>query len=122
MPIDSCEYARQRHRVLLQWRNLWTILLFVFGSCVVLSLVTIVLFVFLRQQYAEGLTTAIGGVVSGLAVSWVVARRNDARAEEEEAYRDVSEKCAQAQAPPGFASVPSPDELRTRYRLFGRWL
>lgn len=122
MPIDPCEYARQRHRVLLQWRNLWTILVFVFGSCVVLALVAIVLLVFLRQQYAEGLTTAIGGVVSGLAASWVVARRNDARAEEEEAYRDVTEKCRQAPAPSGFGRALSPDELRKRYRLFGRWL
>ena len=122
--VTPCEYARERHRNILMWRNLWTILLFVFGSVLVLSLIVIVAFILLQHRYWEGAVCALGTVVSGAAVKWIVERRQDAKNEEEEAYRDVEAKCGapalEAAVQP--AALSSAKGLRERYRLFGRWL
>jgi hypothetical protein len=34
-PFDPCTVAVERYKTIAKWRNLWTILLFVFGSTVI---------------------------------------------------------------------------------------
>lgn len=90
--ITPCEYARRRHQKLAKWRNRWTVLIFAVGSTVVLFLIQAIL-LFLREAWLPGSIWTLATVVSGVGTSWVLARRSEAVKEEEEAYRDVSEKC-----------------------------
>ena len=114
--IDNCQYARQRHQNLLRWRNLWTILLFVFGAAIVVVLVLTIAFV-TDGKYVETAASTLGTVASGVAIRWVVDRRNDAKLEEEEAWKEARELCKDV------ASDFAPEaDLRSKYRLFGRWL
>ena len=108
-----CEYARQRHSDLARWRNLWTILLFVFGSAVILILSISVLF-FLRESWLPGAISTLGTLVGGFSVKWVLNRRGEAVKEEEAAYQDVVASCA---AP----TVSGADQLRSTFRLFGKF-
>ena len=111
--ITPCEYARQRHGDLARWRNLWTILLFVFGSAVILFLSISVLF-FLRESWLPGAVSTLGTLVGGVSVKWVLDRRGEAVQEEEAAYQDVVAKCA---AP----AAQGADQLRSTFRLFGKF-
>ena len=95
MPVRQptpCDYARARHRNLVIWRNLWTVLLFIFGIAVVLFLVLAILY-FLRQDWLLAALTTVGTIVEGVGIKWVAERRTEAVAEEERAYEDVEEKC-----------------------------
>lgn len=92
MNLTPCEYARERHREIARWRNLWTLLLFAFGSAIILFSVTAVT-LFVRQAWVTGAVSTAATVVSGVGVSWVVERRRESVTEEEEAYRDVQRHC-----------------------------
>jgi hypothetical protein len=109
--VTACEYARERHKNIARWRNLWTILLFVFGSAVVLFL-TIAVLLFLRQATLGAALSTLGTIVGGVAIKWVVDRRVDAVKEEQDAYSDVAEKC-------GNASMA--DAFRSRNTLVGKF-
>lgn len=92
LDITPCQYARERHREIARWRNLWSLLVFVFGSAIVLfSVAAITLLV--RQAWITGAVATVATVVSGVGTSWVLERRREAVAEEEEAYRDVKTHC-----------------------------
>jgi hypothetical protein len=92
LEISPCQYARERHRDIARWRNLWSILIFAFGSAIILfSIVAVTLFV--RQAWITGAVSTVATVVSGVGTSWVLERRREAVAEEEEAYRDVQTHC-----------------------------
>ena len=110
--VTPCEYARDRHRNLVTWRNLWTILLFAFGAAVVIFLVLAVIF-FLRQDWLVGALTTLGTIVEGAGIAWVSKRRIDAVKEEEKAYKDVGEKCQ---------DTSTADGLRNSMKLLGRFL
>jgi|SRR5713226_7010609 len=109
--MTPCEYARERHRTIAMWRNLWTILLFAFGASVVVFLVLSVVF-FLRQDWLPGALTTLGTIVEGAGIKWVANRRAEAVKEEEEAYKDVAEKCKDTSAA---------DRIRSKQALFGRF-
>jgi hypothetical protein len=92
MEITPCQYARERHRDIARWRNLWSLLVFAFGSAIILfSIVAVTLFV--RQAWVTGAVSTVATVVSGVGISWVLDRRRESVAEEEEAYRDVMKHC-----------------------------
>jgi hypothetical protein len=91
------------------WRNLWSILQFVFGSVIVLFLIAVIFF-FIRQDWLPGALGTLGTIVQGVGIKWVSDRRREAVEEEEQAYRDVEAKCTNTQ---------SADELRTKLQLFG---
>lgn len=107
--ITPCEYARERHRNILMWRNLWTILLFVFGTAVIVFAVLAVA-LFIRQEWLAGAVMALGTLAQGTAIKWVVDRRADAVQEEEIAYQDVAAKCQDTEAA---------DQLRSSRNLIG---
>ena len=96
-PISPCEYARERHRNLARWRNLWTILLFLFGSAVVLFLCVAVL-AFWKQAVLAGSLSTLSTIVGGVAIKWVVDRRREAVSEEQSAYDDVVARCSPSEA------------------------
>jgi uncharacterized membrane protein YcjF (UPF0283 family) len=107
--ITPCEYARERHRNILMWRNLWTILLFAFGTAVIVFAVLAVA-LFIRQEWLAGAIMALGTLAQGAAIKWVVDRRTDAVREEEIAYQDVAAKCQDTEAA---------DQLRASKNLIG---
>jgi hypothetical protein len=112
--ISPCEYARERHRNIARWRNLWTILLFIFGSAVILFLAVAVL-AFWQQAIMAGALSTLSTIVGGVAIKWVVDRRTDAVKEEQTAYEDVIARCGQDE-------TASADEFRQRQSLLGKFL
>ncbi|MBI4488199.1 MAG: hypothetical protein HY694_03880 [Deltaproteobacteria bacterium] len=92
--VGPCQYAIERHRNIAKWRNLWTILLFIFGSAVVVFLVGAIL-LFVRQDWLPGAISTLATIVNGVGIKWVYERRKEAVEEEEAAYKDVAEKCAE---------------------------
>jgi hypothetical protein len=110
--ISPCEYARERHRNIARWRNLWTMLLFLFGSAVVLFLVVAVL-AFWKQAVLAGALSTLSTIVGGVAIKWVLDRRTDAVSEEQSAYEDVVARCGDA---------ASADAFRERQSLLGKFL
>ena len=104
--VTPCEYARERHRNMTMWLNLWTLLLFVFGVAVVAFLVTAILF-FLRESWLPAALSTLGTIVGGVSIKWVVNRRNEALEEEKGAYREVVTRCAEE-------DTKRADELRAR--------
>ena len=107
--VTPCEYARERHRNILMWRNLWTILLFVFGTAVIVFAVLAVA-LFIREEWLAGAIMALGTLAQGAAIKWVVDRRVEAVQEEEIAYQDVAAKCQDTEAA---------DRLRASRNLIG---
>jgi uncharacterized membrane protein YcjF (UPF0283 family) len=109
--ITPCEYARERHRNIAMWRNLWTILLFAFGAAVVVFLVLATV-LFIRQDWLPAAFTTLGALVEGPVIKWVAGRRAEAVKEEEEAYNDVKKECGDTSAADGF---------RAKQKIFGRF-
>jgi hypothetical protein len=112
--IGPCEYARERHRNIARWRNLWTILLFIFGSAVVLFL-TVAVLAFWKQAILAGALSTLSTIVGGVAIKWVKDRRTDAVTEEQAAYEDVVARC-------GPSEAASADVFRQRQSLLGKFL
>jgi hypothetical protein len=106
--VTPCDYARERHRNRVMWLNLWTMLLFIFGSVVVLFLCAAILF-FIRQDWLPGALTTLGTIVQGVGIKWVADRHKEAVAAEQEAYQDVGAKCE---------TTRPADELRTKIAFF----
>jgi hypothetical protein len=108
--MNPCDYARERHQNLVKWRNLWSILVFAFGSAVVLFLIAAVLFL-IRSSFLPGALSTLGTIVGGVGIRWVVERRGDAVKEEEAAYQDVVKICSTASA------KDEADKFRARFTL-----
>lgn len=87
-----CRIAQERYKNLLLWRNLWTILIFAFGSVVVIFLVMAIIF-WLQKDFLPGALNILGMIVDGVAIFWVLARRNQAVEEEKEALEYVIQQC-----------------------------
>ena len=109
--VSGCDFAMERYRNIAKWRNMWTVLLFIFGSTVIIFLCGSIL-LFIRQSWLPGTISTLGTIVNGVGVSWVVTRRNEAVKEEEDAYKDVQAQCG----PQGEAVV---SEMRERQKVFG---
>ena len=103
-----CKIAQEKFRNAALWKNLWTILLWVFGATVVIFLVLAIVF-FLRQDWLPGALTTLGTIVEGAGIRWVVARRTDAVKEEEDAYNEVKDACK---------DMTRADDLRANLSLF----
>lgn len=90
--ISPCEFSMERYKNIAKWRNMWTILLFVFGTTVIVFLSGSI-FLFINKGWLPGAIATLGTVVNGVGVSWVVTRRNEAVQEEGQAYQDVRAVC-----------------------------
>ncbi len=116
-PFDRCEFAIQRYKSIALWRNLWTILLFIFGSTVILFLCGAIL-LFIQESWLPAAITTLGTIVNGVGVTWVVTRRNEAVQEELDAYKDVGTECSTS-GPNRIAAVGSPAEANRIQELEG---
>jgi hypothetical protein len=119
---DPCSIAFERYKNLARWRNLWTILLFVFGASVIIFLVGAV-FLFIKESWLPGAMSTLGTIVNAAGVRWVVTRRNEAVNEETEAYEDVKSVCGgvtKTSAGGGAGNVLRELEIvRRSHRIFG---
>jgi hypothetical protein len=88
----QCRFVFERWKNMALWRNLWTILLFIFAVAVVIFLCLSIL-LFIRQTWVEGAITTVGTVTSGAAINWVVSRRSEAVQEEKAASDEVTKIC-----------------------------
>ena len=105
--VSQCEYARNRHKVIAMWANLWRGLVFVFGTAVVLFLILAIL-LFIQKTWLPAALTTLGTIASGRAMVWVTARRNAAVEEEVEAYNKENEACGDSK---------QADEVRSDLKL-----
>src|SRR5580698_6622363 len=92
LPMTPCEYARERHRDIARWRNLWTILVFAFGSSVIIFLI-LAIFLFLQTSWLPGALSSLGTIVTGVSSSWVLKRRAESVEEENAAFDLVTKIC-----------------------------
>jgi hypothetical protein len=108
--VSPCEAANARWHNFALWRNLWTILIFAFGSAVVFFLVvTIVLFI--RQAWVPGAITTLTTIVQGAAIKWVLSRRGEAVVEEQQAYQDMQARCG--------STSDKVNQITSKQKLFG---
>ena len=126
----QCQFVFERWKNLSFWRNLWTILLFIFGVAVVIFLCMSILLL-IRETWVVGAVTSVGTIASGAAIKWVVSRRNEAVQEEKDASKEVKDVCvaptptvAQGIAAPAPTLLPEVqnkmNEIERRQRiLFG---
>ena len=125
-PFDACAFAVERYKSIARWRNLWTILIFIFGTTVIVFLCAAIV-LFINQSWLPGAVSTLGTIVNGVGIKWVVARRSEAVKEEDEAYNDVKSACPGAAPghPTAEATRPGPDtqqqleEFRKKLMLFG---
>jgi cadmium resistance protein CadD (predicted permease) len=79
--------------------NIWVGLLLLFGLVVVGFSCAAILF-YVRSAWISGAVSTVGVIASGGGMKWVVDRKNDAKKDEREAYREVDKACG-----PGPADV-----------------
>ncbi len=104
-----------RYRNALLWRNLWSILLFVFGaSLIIFAVVTI--FFLIRQDWIPGALAVIGTIVEGAGTAWVVSRRNESVTEEKEALEVAQKEFGKVKA--AFRGSTKLEDLQKKYRFF----
>jgi hypothetical protein len=124
VPTDPCSIAFERYKNIARWRNLWTILLFIFGASVIIFLAGAIL-LFIKESWLPGAITLCSTIVNAAGVSWVVARRTEAVKEETDAYADVKNVCGgvtKASASSGQSDVMEQLEIvRASHRVFGRF-
>ena len=93
-----------------KWRFLWSVLVFAFGSAVVLFLIIAIL-LFIRASWLPGVISTLGTMSTGVAMTWVMARRREAVTEEEKAWKVVVKHCDPSEAEEAKLLV-------AKYRLF----
>jgi hypothetical protein len=127
-PYDPCAIAIERYKNLARWRNLWTILLFIFGTTVIIFLCAAIL-LFVNESWLPGAISTVGTIANGAGVAWVVTRRNEAVKEETHAYEDVKRVCG-GPAPSGVEAADRAAtedvekelaDFTNRLKLFGPW-
>jgi hypothetical protein len=90
--VNMCDFAIERYRNIARWRNMWTILLFIFGGTVIIFLCAAILLL-IRQNWLPGAVSTLVTIVNSVGINWVLQRRTDAVKEEDEAYNDVQARC-----------------------------
>ena len=104
-----CQIAQERFKNAALWRNLWMILLLVFGFTLLIFFIISITF-FIRQDWLPGALASLGVIVESAGIKWLVDRRKDAVKEETEAYQEVGRVCRDTVAA---------DKLKTKLMLFG---
>ena len=116
-----------RWKDLARWRNLWSILIFLLGTAFSIFLIAAV-FLFIRESWIPSVLSTLGTIVNGVAVGWILARRNQAVEEETEAKKELIQNCGTgvAAAVKGFARTGETktiedaiEEVERQLRLIG---
>jgi hypothetical protein len=89
---DACEIAKSRWRQAALFRFLYGMLIFVL-SLVFLAVIILVISLFVTSRSVEAIVTGAGGIVDGVIVGFLLARRNEAVAEETAAFEAMSRAC-----------------------------
>ncbi len=103
--------ANKRHQLAAQWLHRWNALIFFIGSAATIFLIVSIL-LFITESWIPGAITTLATMLSGGAVGWLLARRQDASAAEAKAFKE----CREAE------KAEEEKELRrkTNEPLFGR--
>jgi hypothetical protein len=87
-----CLVLEERYRNALRWKNLWTMLLFLIGVALTITIIFLILALqetTLIENADKGLTI----IVEGAALAWVVTQRNKSSDEEKEVLETYIEHC-----------------------------
>jgi hypothetical protein len=107
----ACQAAEAKHALTIRWLNIWSGLVFLAG-CVLVLFVAVAIALILSGRMPAGAAAAVGALIAGGALPWVVERQREAHADEEEALKEVQTYCGSA-----AAAVTLRD--RSRFRVFG---
>ena len=114
---DPCLVAMDRYLDRRRWLNRWRVLLYIFGTVIILFFVVSIVF-FIRETWLPGAASLVASIASGAGVSWVLARRTDAEKEERDAYNEFNAQCGGKKTligPNGAPTrVPSVEELQRK--------
>ena len=89
---DVCALATDRYHRIALFRQLFTVLIFVVATVIVVFLVLCIVFA-TNKEWAATTATGLGSVVSGLPLRWVLKRKGEAVAEEEKAFKEAKAAC-----------------------------
>jgi hypothetical protein len=107
---DVCELAKYRWRRAATIRLIWTVMVIVLGI-IFLIVIGVVVALILFSRPVEAIVTAVGGVVDGALVLFILKRRGEAVEEEQTAWNEMTQRC------PG--TPPGAEVTRSRLRLLG---
>lgn len=115
VPFNPCDFLFARWKNLALWRNLWTILIFLLGAAFTIFLIGAV-FLFVRASWIPAALSTLGTIANGVAVGWVLARRNQAVDEETQAKQELLAQCSgvAAAAPQAAPAGQAPPSLADR--------
>ena len=89
---DVCAIATDRYHRIALWRQLFTVLIFLVATAIVVFLVLCIVFA-TNKEWAATTATGLGTVASGVPLRWVLARRRDAVKEEQKAFDEAKTAC-----------------------------
>ena len=108
---EPCEFAKHRYNGIARWRFLWTLLVFVLGVLVAVML-AVAIVTAIDEEWGVAIATAVGTIVTGSAMTFVLNQRKEAKDEEEAAYDDVVTRC-------GAPTQPQVETFRGQLKVFG---
>ena len=89
---DLCDLAKQRWYGNARWVSLWTILVFALRVISVGILILAIVYA-TDGEYGKAVVSGVASVLDGAAVAWILARRNEALKEANDAWKEVEEHC-----------------------------
>ena len=105
--FDQCAFLLARWKNFAMWRNLWTILLFLFGCAIIIFLIGGIL-LFITEAWITGAMSTLGMIVNSVGVKWVLARRSQAAKEESQAKDELLKRCGTAPEAEGGLEAAGP--------------
>ena len=95
---EMCKLAQQRYRDARRQLNVYTAFLMLLTLSCLMFAIWVVISLMRRIPVPEQSVQLVGLVVSGAIGAFILARRKDALAEEEQARQDVEKYCPQGTA------------------------
>jgi membrane protein YqaA with SNARE-associated domain len=93
MAPSETSLAERRFRELERWRILWTALVFAVGLATTIVVITAI-FQLITTSWLPAAIATLGSVVGGVAVRWLVTRRQEAAREAQDAFQDLEAAAA----------------------------
>ena len=79
------DLTEERYRTLLRWRDRWTLLVYALGVATAAFLIAAI-FLLVKESWLPGALSTVASIVTGAAGRWLLERRSEAVAEEQEAF------------------------------------
>lgn len=87
MKHERDDLADDRYRSLQRWRERWTLLIYILGVATTVFLIAAIS-LFINESWLPGALSTVASILSGAAVAWLLERRREAVAEEDQANQE----------------------------------